>query len=37
VYNEVLARLHSSATAPAEISPTFEDTLWGHFYRLAAR
>ena len=33
VYNEVLARLRSSA----EISPAFEDALWAHFHRLPAR
>jgi hypothetical protein len=38
VYNEVLARLRSSAgAAPAEISPAFEDALWAHFHRLPAR
>ncbi|KAF8754448.1 hypothetical protein HU200_011461 [Digitaria exilis] len=35
VYNEVLARLRSSAAA--EISPAFEDALWAHFHRLPAR
>ncbi|KAK8461886.1 hypothetical protein SEVIR_1G110025v4 [Setaria viridis] len=39
VYNEVLARLRSSssAAAPAEISPAFEEALWAHFHRLPAR
>ncbi|CAD6252126.1 unnamed protein product [Miscanthus lutarioriparius] len=34
VYNEVLARLRSSAAA---VSPAFEDVLWAHFHRLPAR
>ncbi|KAJ1277576.1 hypothetical protein BS78_04G014800 [Paspalum vaginatum] len=39
VYNEVLGRLRAGSvvTAPAEISPAFEDALWAHFHRLPAR